>query len=341
MVDMHHIQYPVGQGGLHLGIIDDYAYIYDCGGYGANVNWIDIFQDIENHLSQNNVKTLDIFISHLHRNHYDKTEDLISVIYNKVREINIYIPPMSDIEKIMLICEYHITSEDFSDEKLDNEYIQFVLNGRFAKIEESEKIKYTNIFANKQLTGDIILHSYTTNISSYNQKKFINELIKQHINPNRLTYEIHKYGRNFWQIAINTFKNAFKIHRITNQIMLNLYCGMSYPTCCRDKLNLLHTGDSYLKTYKQVDSFIKAFGVFLSNVNFAQVPHHCSKNNHDLKFLLLFNCNCCFYYTTQAKVKNFNGIVVPYTDYFISLPCRHILTISDIPSTIYKLSRKV
>lgn len=46
MGKIQHIQYPVGQGGLHLGIIGDYAYIYDCGGYGDNVDWNGIFQHI-------------------------------------------------------------------------------------------------------------------------------------------------------------------------------------------------------------------------------------------------------------------------------------------------------
>lgn len=42
-----HIQYPVGQGGLHLGIVGDAAYIYDCGYYrGSKVDWNEVKQDV-------------------------------------------------------------------------------------------------------------------------------------------------------------------------------------------------------------------------------------------------------------------------------------------------------
>ena len=49
MSNTQHIQYPVGQGGLHLGIIGEYAYIYDCGGCGgiSKSQWKNIFADIE------------------------------------------------------------------------------------------------------------------------------------------------------------------------------------------------------------------------------------------------------------------------------------------------------
>ena len=50
MSNTQHIQYPVGQGGLHLGIIGEYAYIYDCGGCGgiSKSQWKNIFAESVN-----------------------------------------------------------------------------------------------------------------------------------------------------------------------------------------------------------------------------------------------------------------------------------------------------
>ncbi|MBQ7659496.1 MAG: hypothetical protein IJS26_01960 [Alphaproteobacteria bacterium] len=332
MVNIHHIQYSVGQGGLHLGIIGDYAYVYDCGGYGVNVNWPQIFNDVVNKLSK--VDTLDIFIPHLHKDHYNNTVGLISTISNTVQEINIYLPPMNDIEKIMLICEYHADIDD-SDEKFDDEYINLVLTGKFADIKESKKIKYVNIFTrDKTISDDIILRSYTTNISSCYQKKFEREL---NINPADLASEIQRQGNKFWHMAINAFKNVFKAKRVTNHIMLTLYCGKKYQTCCRDKINWLHTGDAYMTTYRQLEGFVKAFEKLLSNVNFAQIPHHGSQNNHDCKFAHIFNCCCYFYYTTQDKTNKYKGITKSHICDLNLLPCRQILPVSDNPLTQLKL----
>ena len=76
MVSVKHIQYPVGQGGLHLGIIKNYAYIYDCGGYRKCVDWDNIFDDVVKKLKIANCQNLDIFISHWHQDHCNKLEKL-------------------------------------------------------------------------------------------------------------------------------------------------------------------------------------------------------------------------------------------------------------------------
>ena len=104
---------------------------------------------------------------------------------------------------------------------------------------------------------------------------------------------------------------------------------MSHLICCKNKINWLHTGDAYMKTCKQLEGFNKAFGELLSNVNFAQIPHHSSKYNHDGKFFRLFNCCCHFYYTTQDKINNYSAITQPHIDKSYMLPCQQILSVSD------------
>ena len=191
MANIYHIQYPVGQGGLHLGIIDDYAYIYDCGGYGNKVNWSEIFNDISDKLTSLNITDLNIYISHLHKDYYNQVINLVKFIQNSV--------------------------------------------------------------------------------------------------------------------------------------------------CCENKINWWHTGDAILKTIN-LKKIVIAFGHLLSNVNLTQIPHHCSRNNHDYIFANIFNNGCEFYYTTQEYINNSHGIVKPYVEDLCLIKFPTIYNVSDNPLT--KIERR-
>lgn len=321
MVNVHHIQYPVGQGGLHLGIIGSYAYIYDCGGYGKNVDWNNIFDDVIEKLEHADCKNLDIFISHWHQDHCNKLEDFFAYWRednHKKPNINIYIPPLSDIEKIILLCEYF--ASDIRE--YDKDYVYLVLNQKFRTLEDTTEIHYKKNFSlPKRIENtDIILSTYITGIPAQDNnvvESFRNNLKLRHISLSQaIRYDKWK-DTDFVDKVKEAFINTFNTKRITNHIMLCLYCGFKYthPYLHNKKVfnNWLHLGDACLKELAQFSDFVKKFDALLYNVNFAQIPHHSSSSNHNCVFSFLFNPYCKFYYTSQDKPAKASKFVKPYS----------------------------
>jgi len=135
MNDME-IQYPVGQGGLHLGIIRKTAYIYDCGCADDLKNPNELrrcgkyIDEIANLLKD--TSKLYIFISHLHLEHCNGLHYLLKKIDNKRLETEIYIPDITAQDKIYLLLTATINHEDYSY------YYNLVTSG---KIEGREDVK--------------------------------------------------------------------------------------------------------------------------------------------------------------------------------------------------------
>lgn len=357
MGKIQHIQYPVGQGGLHLGIIGDYAYIYDCGGYGDNVDWNGIFQHILEELR--GCQKLDIFISHLHDDHCNQLKSLCYSLTKNAypHNITIYMPPLTDILKIILLCEYYSNKEN--DKKTDEDYVSFVLTQKIEGLENYDNIsikynidfyfpkhiKYTETYLPEDIKNtETILFAYTTKLSE--EAKILVEEFKKRLKDKKLNgknisikegikYESWK-NDEFITKAKEAFKETFHTQKITNNIMLCLYCGSQYTHHLIEKKNhnnWLHTGDANLKDKNRLCEFIKKFDALLYNVNYVQIPHHGSKNNHDSAFSLLFNPACRFFYTSQDKISNSKQYVKPSVkDIKLLLPYSSI-KVSDNPAS--------
>jgi len=325
---MHHIQYPVGQGGFHLGIIGTYAYVYDCGG-SNNVDWKQIFNDVTQKLKD--VKTLDIFISHLHKDHYNKVSTLVSNVSCVGLKTTIYMPLMNEIEKLIIIGEY------LRDNHYDKNYISMVITCRFVfdslEINKYKQPEYKFINNTKKdisvLASDIILRTYVSNHMKADVDRFKHKLSELGIDIEHLEDRISDIS--FWQHIKDAFIEVFNKNNISNKIMLCLYCGKSFARLnyIYNNSNWLHTGDAYMNS-KDLHGFFNRFGLLLNNVNFAQIPHHGSSHNHDRTFSMLFNsCRCKnFFYTydnSSNVAKNVGDILL--------CCCQSIYEISDTSLT--------
>lgn len=345
MCKIQHIQYPVGQGGLHLGIIGDYAYIYDCGGYVKGNAWEKISENILKELR--GCPKLDIFISHLHDDHCNQLKNLCSSLTKNAypHDITIYMPPLTDILKIILLCEYYSNKENYK--KTDKDYVSFVLTQKIEGLENYDNISikyYDDSYSPKHLNDEeTILFAYTTNLSYEDiilVEKFKKEFYEKLQEINMTSYkgiEIEAWKNDeFVTKAKEAFNEIFHTKKITNNIMLCLYCGSQYEPpfiLQNNRNNWLHTGDVNLKGKKRLYEFIKHFKILLYNVNYAQIPHHGSKNNHDYTFSLLFNPACRFFYTSQDKISNSKQYVKPFVkDIKLLLPYSSI-KVSDNPAS--------
>lgn len=317
-----HIQYPVGQGGLHLGIIDSIAYIYDCGG-NSKANWDSIFDDIKKHLY--NCNELHIFISHLHTDHCNKLFELIKQISSiSSLKIKLYIPALSEIEKIMFFCEA-LLQKDLS-ENFINYYMRFLLSD--AKIEFFPNVAIVPVNTpEKRQIKDILLYFFTTNIIFKQKVQFENALKKLGISTQEIIEKIQRGNKDIIEQIKNVFKTTFGTKHITNKIMLILYCGYLRFPCCHFSNSWLHTGDVQLKKNTDFYNFMNHLAELLINVDFVQIPHHGSKYNINYAFPFVFKPCAIFYYTSNSFDKrgnrNINGIM--------KFPHQKILKVSEDP----------
>ena len=322
---IQHIQYPVGQGGLHLGIVGDVAYIYDCGGKPPKNYWKSIFCEVQTLLSS--CKSLHIFISHLHADHCNKLFEFLNLsAVQKITDKQIYMPAMCLEEQIMLLTEYD--GDDYEryynlvvspENALDNVKINQIAKG------QEKEIRLDNY----------ILYPYVTKLMMGSIQKFRKELANKNLCADTLITDLSQDGnllKQVKQIFINTFSQNGSTKYITNRCMLCLYAGSSaithtqdywhdikwtnYNNVCRNcylehllieesykcpcDVAWLHTGDIDLSTDTNLDALVKHYGLLLYNVRVAQIPHHGSANNHNCNFSKAFQCDgkkTLFFYT--------------------------------------------
>ena len=359
MCRYEHIQYPVGQGGFHLCIIGNYAYVYDCGSYGKNVDWNNIFDDAKKQLAE--CEKIDIFISHFHTDHYNKLADFIKYILKEIKTINvkIYTPQISPKEKVFLIVDYAMKEED--KDNIDSGDIEYDLS-RYIKtvvfedfnIKENKEIKHIHLphggfdisipkymlFGRRRgqlphggfdisIPYDVILRTYVTNISDEVINKLFNtddELKNKYEEildaiKNKDTDKIEKFVRGYIEKSKISLKSLSKnVHK--NMLTL---CCVKYPQylCCCNKTNSwLHTGDAILQG-KKLKDFIDRFYDLLPFVKFVQIPHHGSKDNHDKMFtIFLVGCNTLFCTVNEIPSKS-RKIVKPHLEDISIYSCNH------------------
>lgn len=337
MIYIKHIQYPAGQGGVHLGIINDHAYIYDCGGFGVNqYQWNKIFTNIHTQLSR--CTSLDIFISHYHQDHYNKLSALLKHIAPLHLKIKIYLPDMDNITKILTICDFMTKQKKaYSNPKIQ-QFINDVFNDlglrEYQNIYEiihlSPNIEYSESY------NGIIIRSYTTNTSPKDISTFKSNAIHIGINLDDAHNQIQKNPYKFWKDIKAVFKNTFDKNYNSNQTMVCLYCGIMRKSYLQNHsyTSWLHTGDAYMKEKNDLMKFYQHFTYLLKYVNFVQIPHHASSNNHGKNFALFFGiCHpCIFYYTHSNQKRN----IKTKTNDIILFPCQSIHAVTDNYSTMIK-----
>lgn len=301
-----HIQYPVGQGGLHLGIIGDVAYIYDCGCFrGSKANWQDVFNDLEKQIS--NCNKLYIYISHLHTDHYNKLIDLLH-LHNviKIKDKKIFIPASSKIEKIMLLSEFDGTEQEYLN------YYNFItrphLDNVDVRIEELSKDDAKQI----SIYNEYILYPFVTSIKDEHIDLFRQKINDNKKDPDDLLREMSSATKQ--KEIRKIFLDSFGEKRVTNGIMMCLYCGPDNPKqlwpciippiCYYMYGAWMHTGDADLRLKGYLSDFLNHYGSLINNVRFMQIPHHGSKNSHDMwlrNIFPLMGLHVLFYFTHQRN----------------------------------------
>jgi len=316
------IQFPVGQGGLHLGVINDFAYIYDCGALDKNnAEWDNHFSEIRTILKAHDVKEIHIYISHMHYDHCNKLFSLTSKLENiGICSIKIYIPKITTPEKILLLLNSNISIEQ------DYEFYQFVCDPRnfvFSRNNQTNQIQFRVIVLGHnqknmlletdlwildpfvfEANNDKELNDFLSKIGDRKVKEFLNKLSSEDTAKNLFDYIDN--NKDLYAKLQREYRNHFKSNKF-HESMLCLYSGPKnhYDFCQPHCYNLcqfykqnryfskffgwLHTGDIDLNDIKNT-LFYEHYKEYLPNkVSIMQIPHHGSQHNHDAKFLDIFD----------------------------------------------------
>lgn len=323
MYQIEHFQFPVGQGGLHLGVIGGVAYIYDCGSLKVQ-NSVVFLDKIIKTLEFYKIQQLFIFISHLHEDHVNMLQDLITQIPRNVR-YTLYLPYITSTEKLYLLA---------SSSTQDSWYTQFVINplstlelnkdgdvfyvSNLKVSEHTHEIDKTPIQTQDEVKSDLrtkckyfdfIFDPFVYPHFTVSQKQRFQELIG--VNVLSISEpELENLVRN----DLEKIRKAYKaLHSNINYTCLCLYVGpenysISSYLCVakyRHFINAgwLHTGDYVLKCGpggKYGKAFVKKYSKYFNFVGVIQIPHHGSKNNISHIFIDKFSThNVIFFFTAQ------------------------------------------
>lgn len=312
---IHHVQYPVGQGGLHLGIIGNVAYIYDCGGCGKNVDWDNIFDDIVVQLSQNHCTGIHIFISHWHYDHMNKLDDLCYCLKKNSICHYLHTSPINNFQKIAYLCEFNGSNEEYN--KYYDDIVETNMDTSLDNIPE-----FLHVY--QRHPSKKILEKLDFQLSQECQKLY------HHSNLQRLLNDMRNI--NIQQQIKPRYNIVKHINRYTNhRYMLCLYCY----TPLNESSNWLHTGDATMasKYYRQkMSKYYSSVGLSLKNANIIQIPHHASRYNHNKNFIDIFDSKYIrlLYYTIEGgRVKS------PVVSDIVhsGIPFSRIRPVSASPST--------
>lgn len=302
MHDLFHIQYPVGQGGLHLGIIGDVAYVYDCGAvkkYQATA----CVRCAANMINKSGVKEVHIFISHLHEDHCNSLEQLLQEvkIVNKI----VHIPYIDNEEKLLILCSGHSI-------KMPSEfYIKLLYGNEDYENNENEKFRIVQHGKSGRLAA-------LTNVSGWVFDYFVNKSVNPSGINTFLSWARINISKDLNKNDVLSYLNdKAKRKELKNEYLkcittnlnftsLCLYCGPTVGNWVHEGLNgWLHTGDYNLKDKAFWGPFFRYYKAYCKYIGWFQIPHHGSKNNISLSLLnyLQNHCNCAFFFTGQLSPK--------------------------------------
>lgn len=309
------IQYPVGQGGLHLGIVNQFAYIYDCGGYGDPllVNWTHILTEVVSNIS--NCERLYIYISHFHEDHCNKLGELLKRLPDHLA-VKLYYPGITDIQKIMLLAEYGADDEDVSYMHNDkfSEYYELISDtDQYVKKQKLEietaslhpfhvnaQMKYKKMYKTVEFIsqGDVstkqfILDAFATLHDQNKIGQFKKLLRVEGFNNERRLLEAIKSD----PLLLGRLRRIYRTSvGLSHGTMLCLYAGFDK---CSEQYNWLYTGDMKLLNITQ-KKFYTYYQAYFDYLSYVQIPHHGSRYNHDNSFKVLNrNHHTKFFLTKQ------------------------------------------
>lgn len=329
---MVHIQYPVGQGGLHLGILGNVAYIYDCGSVYENRS-IRCITDVIDKLKKYNINCILIFVSHLHADHVCAVYELLKKLPNGVR-YKLYLPYITPLEKLYLI----IANANIYD--MNSWYRRFVM--RPQSILDANREGTVVLVSDTSVDGDNDIGIVRT----YGQLcKELQSLIASQYVLDPFVYSGFNSrvfekcvralaGTQQWPLddkamdalidkQFSDLEKTYKLlHYDINCTCLCLYCGVSEPpqydtavifahTCClygcqyKVKHGWLHTGDYNLrcgKNSKYGRKFVEHYKQYFDRVGVVQIPHHGSQSNISHIFIDYFKTqNVVFFMTGEIR----------------------------------------
>ena len=344
---IHNTQYPVGQGGLHLGEIyvnnydlffntsnELYAYIYDCGAISNLDNLKKQIDDLienlilgKNNIVELNVKLrkLYIFISHLHQDHVNGLPYLRDkLIENNILlpkdKIEIYFPFTSDIEKNIILCSF-----EYNDNIPFDDFKQIVINPssflgdnfQVIFIDGNQRDNQVKDFQNNTILKDhfenILFEIYDKWILRMFYKKFEDKNILPLVEEIK-NIDYHLLTKDTIKNIQRKFKKYFNGKEL-NLSSLCLYFGSEVQN---EKYNYFHTGDIDLKNPSVQNELKKHYKDLINNFRIIQIPHHGSIHNSNLKTLKLLFPNYKKLFVT--KQENPNGYQQPtYSQEYVNL----------------------
>ena len=359
---IQHIQYPVGQGGLHLGIVGDVAYIYDCGSVYESRSILYV-QQVVNALDNNDIKQLYIFISHLHSDHVCALPDLLHLLQKQNIITKIYLPYITPLEKLYLIASLN---------DVDSWLIEFIINPQsitknmeksdliitYVSSEEQKKQEY-NIDKTPIKSCTKIIDTISKRIGNLNfmfvpfvypnfgvpknnifirtvqklvrttqcfiTEQELQQLVTAHIKELREAYSLLSSDINYTSLCLYAgfTDNSIKAEIITYSYRCNYFE-------CQTKSGWLHTGDYNLKCGKGTRygaKFLNYYKKYFDCVGVVQIPHHGSAGNINSCFINKFN--------TQDIVFFMTGEICPFGK---GQPKRTSMVLQQIKQPVFLVS---
>lgn len=332
---VENIIFPVGQGGLFLGLIKyresnlrtkTFAYIYDCGNMQKTYlessinNLIDILK-ITNEISP--LTHIYIFISHVHNDHIsglkllkqklekckfnqlsarvlvmpymDEDEKKLALILNKIYKR--YVGILTDPESYFggYFDIIYLTDEQDNSRDIAPENKDFSPN--------SFKCCSIPKTAINSLGIKVFNHSENFTFNTLAGLWVLKPFYKRFNISNKLKEEIKEMGYNsIDSINFDNINNRLKTE-LKDKLNLSSLCLYSGLLDDRKICGWMHTGDFNFKNKKALENFCKHYVSVLDNIQVLQIPHHGSKKNSSNEIFKIFK-HLKFKYITMQENPN-------------------------------------
>lgn len=317
---VENIIFPVGQGGLFLGLIKyresnlrskTFAYIYDCG----NIQQTYLKKSINNLINilknTNEISPLThiyIFISHVHDDHISGLKILKQKLekckFNLHSTPVLVMPYMDAIEK-NLIIGLDILYKRYTGILTDPEsyfggYFDIIYltdeqdNSRDIAPENKDfspkSFKCYSIpkTAINGLGIKVFNHSENFSFNTLAGLWGLKAFYKRFNISNELKEEIKEMGYNsIDSINFDNINNRLKTE-LKDKLNLSSLCLYSGLLDDRKICGWMHTGDFNFKNKKALENFCKHYVSVLDNIQVLQIPHHGSKKNSSNEIFKIF-----------------------------------------------------
>lgn len=329
---IENIIFPVGQGGLFLGLIKyresnlrtkTFAYIYDCGNIQQpylkkSINNLINILKITNEISP--LTHIYIFISHVHNDHISGLKILKQKLekckFNLHSTPVLVMPYMDAVEK-NLIIGLDILYKRYTGILTDPESyfggyfdIQYVTD-------EQENSEFINTKAPMEYYYGYLIPKTTNNNDASKIKTFShNQSFRFAIHYGLWILKPFYYRMNIpndlqERLQQNGYKSIYDINfdNINNQLKNELKGKLNLSSLCLysghlDYCNIggwMHTGDFSFKHKKAFEKFQTHYDSVLNNVQILQIPHHGSENNSSNEIFKIFPSLTNKYVTIQKN----------------------------------------